>query len=106
MDAHQSSFSSFRDHANSGFAKAFNQYIFSEKYSLANAHISAADPRLQSDIECVQADTATNSVFNVSISYFNPSESFRIGTFFNGPPSKCEVVCRHPGLTVEIIIAD
>jgi hypothetical protein len=41
-------------------------------------------------------------LFKISLAYFNPGETFKVTTFFDGEPTRCTVNCRLPDVKIKI----
>jgi hypothetical protein len=72
------------------------------KHSLAQAQANGDNKKLVSDVNInfKQGLPQTDPPFVVSVPYINPGESFKISAYFDGPPQRCTVACRLPGVKI------
>ena len=76
-------------------------------HQIAFAHASSENPKLVSDIRIDQGTTLVGGhqhdpIFVVTLAYFNPAETFKIMTFYDGPLTRCAVNSRLPGAKIKI----
>jgi hypothetical protein len=47
--------------------------------------------------------TGSNPVFAVSLPFFNANETFNLNILYSGKSSECQIACRLPDTTVEVL---
>jgi hypothetical protein len=76
------------------------------KHILAQAQAVSENKKL---VAAVQIDEAVNPVlgleeqpfFKISLPFFNPGETFKIATFYDGEITPCTIDCRLPGVKIK-----
>jgi hypothetical protein len=58
---------------------------------------------LAQQVNVLPPASVTDPVFPVSLPFFNAKETFRINALYTGKPSQCEITCRLPDTTVEVL---
>jgi hypothetical protein len=74
------------------------------EHPFAQVNCSSDTPGLALHVSVLPpAPGGSDPFFPVSLPFFNANESFRINILYSGKPSQCEVTCRLPETTVQII---
>jgi hypothetical protein len=77
------------------------------EHEIASAHASSENPKLVSAIKIDQGANVVmghqhEPLFVATLAYFNPGETFKIMTFYDGPLTRCDVNCRLPGVKIKL----
>jgi hypothetical protein len=83
--------------------------VFNLKISgdLPFSHITCSSDNMtiaeQVTVNAPAGRTGSNPVFVVSLPFFNANESFHLNVLYSGKSSECEIACRLPDTTVEVL---
>jgi hypothetical protein len=72
-------------------------------HPFAQINCASSNPALAAQIHVLPPLGGIDPLSVISLPFFNPNETFRVNALYTGKPSHCEVTCRLPDTTVQVL---